>query len=111
MDFEQRVLGWCSEEDEPRFEWGTTSIVFPGQHVRMSNIDADGRWIESERFVVDGKEVVRRAGDQLPDALARSFRDIRTVISRVTFSPESGGKLNPSTAMLRSRVFFREIAS
>ena len=28
-------------------------------------------------------------------------RDISTVISRVTFSPESGGKLKPSTAMLR----------
>ena len=27
-------------------------------------------------------------------------RDISTVISRVTFSPESGGKLKPSTAML-----------
>ena len=27
--------------------------------------------------------------------------DISTVISRVTFSPESGGKLNPRTAMLR----------
>ena len=30
-------------------------------------------------------------------------RDISTVISRVTFSPESGGKLNPSTAMLTQR--------
>ena len=28
-------------------------------------------------------------------------RDISTVISRVTFSPESGGKLNPRTAILR----------
>ena len=28
-------------------------------------------------------------------------RDMSTVISRVTFSPESGGKLKPSTAMLR----------
>ena len=32
-------------------------------------------------------------------------RDISTVISRVTFSPESGGKLNPSTAMLRSMIY------
>ena len=32
-------------------------------------------------------------------------RDISTVISRVTFSPESGGKLNPSTAMLTSMIY------
>ena len=31
----------------------------------------------------------------------KKVRDISTVISSVTFSPESGGKLNPKTAMLK----------
>ena len=31
----------------------------------------------------------------------KKVRDMRIVICRVTFSPESGGKLNPRTAMLK----------
>ena len=44
------------------------------------------------------------ARQKLPEVVTMFMnivRDISTVISRVTFSPESGGKLKPSTAMLR----------
>ena len=43
------------------------------------------------------------ARQKLPEVVTMFMnivRDISTVISRVTFSPESGGKLKPSTAML-----------
>ncbi len=36
VDLEQRVYGWCSETSDPQFEWGTTSVVFTGTHVRLS---------------------------------------------------------------------------
>ena len=36
----------------------------------------------------------------------KKVRDISTVISKVTFSPESGVKLNPKTAMLKTKGQF-----
>eukprot|EP00959_Pyramimonas_sp_CCMP1952_P375316 7860681-Pyramimonas_sp.AAC.1 len=77
VDLEQRVHGWCSETKDPQFQWGTTSVVFTGTHCRLSNISEDGRWIESEKFVVDGKEVVRIAGAPVPENLAQSLRALR----------------------------------
>ena len=41
-------------------------------------------------------------GCMLETMFMNIVRDINTVISRVTFSPESGGKLKPSTAILRN---------
>ncbi len=70
VDLEQRVYGWCSETSDPQLEWGTTSVVFTGIHVRLSNISEDGKWIESERFHVDGKEIVRVAGHAVPETIA-----------------------------------------
>ena len=78
VDLEQRVLGWCSETSDPQFEWGRTSVIFTGTHCRLSNISEAGTWKETETFHVDGKEIVRRAGNQVPEKLAQTLRDLRT---------------------------------
>ena len=77
VDLEQRVLGWCSETSDPQFEWGRTSVIFTGTHCRLSNISEAGTWKETETFHVDGKEIVRRAGNQVPEKLAQTLRDLR----------------------------------
>ena len=41
----------------------------------------------------------------------KKVSDISTVISKVTFSPESGGKLNPKTAMLKKSILFSYTAN
>ena len=78
VDFEQQVWGWCDEKTEPRFEWGVTSVIFTGTHLRLSNISEEGRWIETERFTADGKETVRLAGEPVPENLGRALRGLRT---------------------------------
>ena len=44
--------------------------------------------------------ILKRNSYNLPTMFMKKVSDINTVISNVTFSPESGGKLNPNTAIL-----------
>ena len=62
-----------------------------GLHVRHLNRFSHGRVCGSTKFTM----------------FMNIVSDINTVISRVTFSPESGGKLKPSTAMLSKQIISR----
>ena len=93
VDLEQRVYGWCSDTSDPSFQWGTTSVVFTGAHCRLSNISEDGRWIQTERFHLDGKEVVRLAGNMVPDSFAQSLRSLR---QRVRVNLQAQGRSGSS---------------
>ena len=73
-----RCYGFCDDNGEPHFEPGTTSVTFTGAHFRMSNVKwPEETWLKTESFYVDGKLVVHKEGDPVPENLARSLRTIR----------------------------------
>ena len=73
-----RCYGFCDDKGDPVFEAGTTSVTFTGAHFRMSNVKwPEETWLKTESFMVDGKLVVHKEGDPLPENLARSLRAIR----------------------------------
>eukprot|EP00959_Pyramimonas_sp_CCMP1952_P235296 4916767-Pyramimonas_sp.AAC.1 len=107
VDLEQRVHGWCSESADPQFQVGTTSVVFTGAHCRLSNMSEEGRWIETEKFVVNGKEIIRLAGRQVPENFAQSLRALRPgtgqrAHSRSHFASRSFRNLWESLGILRN---------
>ena len=50
---------------------------FPGTHFRLSNVPEDDRWIETEKFEADGRNIVRMAGDLVPENLGKALRSFR----------------------------------
>ena len=75
---EQRCYGFCDDTREPVFAPGTTSVTLTGSHFRMSNVKwPEETWLHTERFCVNGTEVIHEAGQPLPENLARSVREIR----------------------------------
>ena len=62
VELRQLVLDYFNPGQDPRGIPGPSCVIVGGQHCRLSNISKDGRWIKSERFYYDGKEVVRKAG-------------------------------------------------
>ena len=78
VEREQACLGFCDGTTEPQFVPGTTSVTFKGAHFRMSNVKwPEETWLETERFSVNGTQVVHEKGQPLPDTLAKSLRAIR----------------------------------
>ena len=78
VEHEQACLGFCDGTTEPQFVPGTTSVTFTGAHFRMSNVKwPEETWLETERFSVNGTEVVHEKGQPLPDTLAKGLRAIR----------------------------------
>ena len=51
-------------------------LVYPGGYGRLSNISEAGTFIQTERFIVRGKEVVRPAGSKV-GSLMQSWRELR----------------------------------
>ena len=63
VELRQVILNWFHPVKEPIGVCGPTLVIVGGQtHCRLSNIDAEGRWVESETFLVGGKPVVRVKG-------------------------------------------------
>ena len=63
VEREQVCLGFCDEDNEPQFRPGTTSVTFTGAHFRMSNVKwPEETWLETERFSVNGTQVVHEKG-------------------------------------------------
>ena len=78
VEREQACLGFCDETTEPQFVLGTTSVTFTAAHLRTSNVKwPEETWLETERFSVNGTQVVHEKGQPLPDTLAKSLRAIR----------------------------------
>ena len=78
VEREQRCYGFCDDTTEPKFVPGTTPVTFSGSHFRMSNVSwPEETWKRTARFSVNGKLVVHKAGDPVPENLARSLRQIR----------------------------------
>ena len=78
VEREQMCCGFCDDTAEPHFQPGTTSVTFTGAHFRMSNVKwPEEVWLKTEVFYVDGKQVVHKAGDPVPENLAKSMREIR----------------------------------
>ncbi len=50
--------------------------MFPGQYGRLSNISAEGTFIEDELLVLKGKEIVRRAGESCGSLMCK-WRELR----------------------------------
>ena len=78
VEREQRCYGFCDDTREPVFAPGTTSVTLTGSHFRMSNVKwPEETWLHTERFCVNGTEVIHEAGQPLPENLARSVREVR----------------------------------
>ncbi len=77
VDVEQVLRNYFSEEAEPISEWGLTSVIFPGCHLRMSNVSDSDTWLQDEVFTYNGQQVVRKAGEKLHPSLGAPFRRLR----------------------------------
>ncbi len=73
----QAVLGYFSK-DQPIGVVFRGLLVVSGVHARLSNISAEGKWIEDEEFVYKNKRTVRKAG-KAAGRILESFRKIRTL--------------------------------
>ena len=62
---------------DPEADVGITSVISTGQHFRESNVDAERRWIETERFWKNGVEVIRFKGDLVKGSLGKPILDFR----------------------------------
>ena len=78
VEREQICYCICNDNTEPKFCPGTTSVTFTGAHFRMSNVKwPEEVWLETEKFFVNGIQVVHEAGQPVPENLAKSLRTIR----------------------------------
>ena len=72
------IHGYCDDSAEPFFVPGTTSVTFTGAHFRMSNVKwPEETWLKTEQFFVNGKLMVHKEGEPLPENLAKALRAIR----------------------------------
>ena len=76
VECRQVIYNYLKDED-PKGVMGPTLLVVGGTHCRLSNIDKDGRWIRSEKFVYEGKETVRIAGEKAHVQLMKTWRALR----------------------------------
>lgn len=59
----QKIYGLCGA-GTPSAEVARGLLVFPGKHCRLSNLDSEGRYIQTESFFVGDSEVVHLAGEK-----------------------------------------------
>ncbi len=77
VELRQVILNYFSTTQDPIGVLGPTLLVVGGAtHCRLSNISADGKWLESESFVVHGKEVRHCQGRPVGNRM-KSWRDLR----------------------------------
>ncbi len=77
VELRQLILNYFSRTEDPIGVLGPSLVVVGGAtHCRLSNISADGRWLESETFVVNGKEVRRIKGRSVGNVM-KPWRDLR----------------------------------
>ena len=60
FELSQIVANIFKPSEQPSVRHGRPVLVVPGSHARLSNIDADGCFIEDEVFEVKGKQKVRK---------------------------------------------------
>ena len=63
-------------DEKPMVTHGRPVLVMPGAHGRLSNIDAEGKFINDEVFQLKTKTVVRKKGESA-GALMKSWRQLR----------------------------------
>ncbi|CAJ1449715.1 unnamed protein product [Effrenium voratum] len=73
----QAVSDYFAPEETPRGHILPTILVVFGSHARLENIGLDGRWIETEEFVVGEKVIRREAGEKVGGRLMCTWRKLR----------------------------------
>ena len=74
----QAISQFFQPEAEPVGVVRPSILVVYGQHCRLENISEAGRWVETERFVFAGEEIVREAGERAHPGLMRTWRKLRS---------------------------------
>ncbi len=73
----QGVKDWFKVGERPTGVIFPSILVLPGVHARLSNIDAEGKWIQEEVFSVMGIEVKREPGGSARNVL-KAYRVLRS---------------------------------
>ena len=76
FEMSQLVFNVFKPSEAPLVRHGRPVLVVPGTHARLSNIDAQGCFIEDETFEVKGKQRVRKKGTNA-GKLMESWRKLR----------------------------------
>jgi len=63
VDTEQVFYNVCDSTKEVKAGWGVVSVTMTGAHMDVSNVSTDRRWINTQAFNYNGKEVVFKAGE------------------------------------------------
>ena len=77
MDVEQVCYGFFDEDQDPKADWGITSVIFLGAHFRLSNVSKDRMWIEDDVYVNDGVQKICKAGQAIPPLLGSALLNFR----------------------------------
>jgi len=64
------IFKYYQEGEEPVGAVLPTIIIVHGAHARLSNIDDEGRWIETEQFYSSGEKIIHKAGASAGGALS-----------------------------------------
>jgi hypothetical protein len=78
----QEIFHYFDEDKDPVGKIGTSALILIGSHARLSNITNEGKIIHDEAFVVDGKEVFRKAGTSAR-GLLKAWVDLRNQSAEV----------------------------
>ena len=62
LELRQVIHNWCDDAKDPVGVLDTSLLIVGGVHCRLSNIDAAGRWVKTEKFVVAGVAKTHVAG-------------------------------------------------
>ena len=69
LEMRQLVLHWFDEDRAPAGAFGKSLLIVGGVRCRLSNIDAEGRWVEDEEFMEAGKPVKHQKGHHAHGAM------------------------------------------
>ena len=62
LELRQLVLNWFDDSKVPVGVLGTSLLIVGGVHCRLSNIDSEGRWIKTEKFMLGGNTITHIEG-------------------------------------------------
>jgi len=77
LDCEQVCYGFFDEDRVPKADIGLYSVIFTGKHFRLNNVSKDRRYLEDDRYIVDGVEKICKKGELVADGLGKSLMDFR----------------------------------
>ena len=111
----QRVRGYFDPAKQPQGGVSGSILVVYGCHCRLENISETGTWIQTERFVVNDREIVREAGARVPGSVMKTWRKARRdhphLFADQAVSAKRGSGLGDFSLAVRAREVKEPVGS